>query len=70
MPYVDVMPLEPPFKGDVEFLQFHDSDKTLAISKDDSDRLHEMMNSIHLVGRIVTMIGLADGHIRISVTAS
>jgi hypothetical protein len=63
--YVDVIPLQPPFEGEVVTLYFHDAEKALAITKSDYLRIVAMFGT-DLTERTVTLSKAPDNeHIRI-----
>jgi hypothetical protein len=65
MTHVDVMPLEPPFEGEVVSLHFEGGHKILAITKADYLRIVEMFGT-NLTDRTVTLSAAPDNkHIRI-----
>jgi hypothetical protein len=57
--FCDVMPLEPPFEGEIVTLRFIDTDKLLAITLQDHQRIVAMFGT-DLTERTVTMSRAPD----------
>ena len=68
--HVDVLPLQPPFYGEVVFISLEDNDKQLALSAADAAQLKALLGT-EPTGRVVTLSACADNlHIRVEVKRS
>ena len=63
-----VMPLDPPFEGEVEFIKFTNNEKQLVVCKDDGDKIRGLAAG-DLEGRRIVLEADDDGvHIRVSIS--
>jgi hypothetical protein len=71
MPYVDVLPLQPPFDNDYRVLSFKGFDKPLAVSIEDWQRIADLLASDNPIDRMIELSQTpGDERIRITVIVS